>query len=135
MNLEDVRKPGTPGSEQGRLFEPTSESKPDERNETRPEPNAEPQADPKRAEDPDRDLTPAKAVAEATAEWEIDAPSEAAVADLEPPPQPTPPAPPVCLALAGWLEAAAATHPGKLRSGNEDRFLLKVWAAATRATW
>lgn len=65
--------------------------------------------------------------------WEEEAPNQAALASLEPPRQPTPDGPPQRLDLTGWLQAAAATHPGKVRSGNEDRFLLETWGDGTPA--
>jgi hypothetical protein len=60
---------------------------------------------------------------------------QAAEANLGPPHPDTPPEAPLFQEFPEWLKAAAAPHRGKVHSGNEDRFLLKVWAAATRATW
>jgi protein phosphatase len=65
--------------------------------------------------------------------WEEEAPNQAALADLEPPRRATPDEPPLCLNQAGWLQAAAATNPGKVRSGNEDRFLLETWGDTSPA--
>jgi len=65
--------------------------------------------------------------------WDEEAPNPAALADLGQPQQATPDAPPQCLDPGGWLQAAAATNPGKVRSGNEDRFLLETWGEDSQA--
>jgi len=87
----------------------------------------EPQTGAEPVEIPERDVAPVQGPTGSNADPADDAPSQAARADLEPPAPDTPPEAPLTLEFPEWLQAAAATHRGKVRSGNEDRFLLKVW--------
>lgn len=110
-----------PGEQVATRPEPDAQKKLDERNPSGAEEDPKQQADSEPTEGLRGDVAPAD-----------DAPSQAACADLGPPPPSTPPEAPRCLECAGWLQAAAATHPGKVRSGNEDRFLLSAWGDSTQ---